>query len=141
MGYKVKVYTNGGAHWLAYGKLTTERKATYFLSPGKAREAAEKYVELHSEFLTWEVVQATNGRLRCGAGAPDGQLKITFNIDALNGGQFRVWSREASIDVVTTNLPNMLSNVAKDWAEQVVDDLGGSEPADVFKLDMDKEAV
>jgi len=138
MGYKVKIHAAGGTHWLADGKLTTERKATYFLSPGKAQEAAEKYVLKYQGVAHWEVVGATNGRLRCGDDAPDGQLKLTLNVDALKGGQFRVWSREASIDVLTTNLPNMLSNVAKDWAEQVVDDLGGSRPADIFKLDMDK---
>ena len=138
MGYKVKIRAAGGTHWLAYGKLTTERKATYYLTPGKAREAGENAILNHGQLLAFEVVGATNGRLRCDDDAPDGQLKLTINIDALKGGQFRVWSREASIDVLTTNLPNMLSNVAKDWAEQVVDDLGGSAPADIFKLDMDK---
>ena len=138
MGYKVKIRAAGGTHWLAYGKLTTERKATYFLSPGKAQEAAEKCVLKYKGVARWEVVGAANGRLRCGDDAPDGQLKLTLNVDALKGGQFRVWSREASIEAVSFDLPKTLAYIAKDWAEQVVDDLGGSAPADIFKLDMDK---
>ena len=136
MGYKVKVYETTGAlpSWLCHGKLVSERKATYYKTPGKAVEAASNYAK-RNPVERWEIVHATTGRLHSDNNP---QLKVTFNIDALSGGQFRVWSTEASVDTRTSDLPNMLSLLAKDWAEQVADDLGGSCPVDIFKLDMDK---
>ena len=137
MGYKVKIYEASGGlpSWLCHGKLVSERKGTYYKTPGKAVEAASNYAKRHP-VDRWEIVKATTGRLHSSS---EGQLKLTLNVDPLPNGQFRVWSTEASIDTLTTDLPNMFSVVAKDWAEQVLDDLGTPPaPVDIFKLDMDK---
>jgi len=135
MGYKVRVTTASGVRWLRGGiLLTKERLADYHVHPSGARCAATRYMNEHVSEHVFELVHAPGGSV---AEVIRPQLKLTLHLEVLANGAYRVWSTEASVDIVTADFVATFAKVAKDWAEQVEQDLPiVRPPVDIYKLDM-----
>lgn len=124
MAYWVEVVAPTGAvRWLRHGQLQTERrKSTRYAYPLLAERAIESHARRNPKLnVSYTIVSHTG--LRTEHDPRSANPSLSIHVQKLDNGALRVYSREASCSVVTTDLQKTLSDLVKDWAEQVLCDL------------------
>ena len=123
MSYQVCVRTMRGVRWLAYGTLRrVQSHGTRYSHISAAIQSIEGFARRREEQYTFTIEHADGHRQEY-TPIEYRRLQLTFKIVPLENGAFRIYSREASCEMVATDLPSALSKVAYDWAEQVEADL------------------